>query len=274
VSMGRRRWRSWLATRRKLLRISRLATALVGPRHRRHRRRIEIDVTWACNLNCYNCNRSCEQAPTTERMTLEQIRRFVADSVARGIRWERIRLLGGEPTLHPDLFEIIDALRVYRDVHSRDTQLEVATYGHGPRVRAVLARLPSDVTVIDTAKRSLVQPHFKSFNVAPQDLRAYRRADYRNGCWIIEACGSGLGPYGFYPCAIAAGIDRVAGLDAGRKSLPSDDDDMADLLDRFCRLCGHFKQERERTIEGPQASASWDAIYRTYRERRPMLTRY
>jgi hypothetical protein len=269
-----RRWRTWFATHRKLLRISRFATQIVGPRYRRHRRRIEIDVTWACNLNCYNCNRSCEQAPTAERMTLEQIGRFVADSVARGIRWERIRLLGGEPTLHPELPAILDALRAYRDLHSHDTRLEIATNGHGPRVRAVLARLAPDVVVIDTAKRSPVQPHFKSFNVAPQDLRAYRHADYRNGCWIIETCGFGLGPYGFYPCAIAAGIDRVAGFDAGRKTLPSDEDDMADLLDRFCRLCGHFKQERERTIDGPQSSRSWEALYRAYREGRPTLTRY
>jgi hypothetical protein len=272
--MPPRPWRAWLATRRKLFRVSRIATRLAGPRYRRHRRRIEIDVTWACNMSCYNCNRSCEQAPTNERMTLEQIRRFVAESVAGGIRWERIRLVGGEPTLHPDLPEILAALRTYRDEHSRDTQLEIATNGHGPRVRGVLARLPPDVVVIDTAKESPVQPHFKSFNVAPQDLRAYRRADFRNGCWIIERCGFGLGPYGYYPCAVAAGIDRVAGFDAGRKTLPSDSDDMDDLLARFCRLCGHFKQQREQTIDGPRTSPSWDALYRTYRERRPALTRY
>jgi hypothetical protein len=272
--MPGRRWRAWLATRRKLFRISRIATRLVGPRYHRHRRRIELDVTWACNLNCYNCNRSCEQAPTTERMTVEQIRRFVDESVAGDVRWERIRLLGGEPTLHPDLPEILDALRTYRDVHSPDTRIEIATNGHGPRVRGVLARLPPDVAVVDTAKRSPVQPDFKSFNVAPQDLSAYRRADFRNGCWIIEHCGFGLGPYGYYPCAVAAGIDRVAGLDAGRKTLPSDADEMADLLNRFCRLCGHCKQERERSVDGPRASPSWDALYRAYRKRRPALSRY
>jgi hypothetical protein len=270
----RRRWRRWIATRRKLLRISRAATWVLGPRYRRHRRRIEIDVTWACNLNCENCNRSCEQAPTNERMTLEQVRRFLAESVARDVRWERIRLLGGEPTLHPELDGIVAALREYRDLHSPDTRLEIASNGYGPRVRAVLAALPPDVVVVGAAKDSPVQPQFKSFNVAPQDLPRYRRADFRNGCWIIERCGFGLGPYGYYPCAIAAGIDRVAGADAGRKMLPSDGDDMADLLDRFCRLCGHFKRERETSIDGPRASRSWHALYRAYRQRRPVLGRY
>ena len=263
-----------LATGRKRLRLSRLATWLLGPRYRRHRRRLEIDVTWACNLDCDNCNRSCGQAPTTERMTLEQIRRFVADSVARGVLWERIRLLGGEPTLHPEFVEILGALRAYRDAHSPDTRLEVATNGHGARVRAVLDRIPADVGVIDTAKRSHVQPGFKSFNVAPQDLPAYRRTDFRNGCWIIDRCGSGLGPHGFYPCAIAAGIDRVAGFDVGRKTFPADADGMEDLLDRFCRLCGHFKREREGPLDGPRTSPSWDGLYRVHRARRPRLTRY
>ena len=207
-------------------------------------------------------------------MTADQIRRFVGESVAHGIRWERIRLIGGEPTLNPELPAILDALRAYRDAHSADTRLEVATNGHGARVRTVLDRLPLDVAVIDTAKRSPVQPQFKSFNLAPCDVAAYRAADFRNGCWIIEKCGFGLGPNGYYPCAIAAGIDRVAGFDLGCKALPADDDDMTDLLDRFCRLCGHFKREREPALDGPCASASWTDLYRSYRERRPSLTRY
>ena len=52
----------------------------IGPRYRRSRTRVELDITWACNLRCFNCNRSCEQAPTGESMTLDQIRRFVDES--------------------------------------------------------------------------------------------------------------------------------------------------------------------------------------------------
>src|SRR5512136_1024527 len=51
-------------------RISPPATRLLGPRYRRSRDRIDIDITWDCNLRCYHCNRSCQQAPTEERMTI------------------------------------------------------------------------------------------------------------------------------------------------------------------------------------------------------------
>jgi hypothetical protein len=235
---------------------------------------IEIDVTYACNLGCFNCNRSCEQAATGEHMSVRQIERFVAESVARGIRWERIRLLGGEPTLHPDIFAILDLLRAYRNEHSPATRLEIGTNGYGGKVRRVLALIPPDVTVIDTRKTGPVQPAFKTFNVAPQDLLAYRWADYRNGCWIIEKCGTGLGPSGYYPCAVAAGIDRIVGHDVGRHRLPDDEDGMEDQLARFCRLCGHFKQERNGPTSGPVQSRSWRDAYARYRNSPPHLTRY
>src|SRR5262249_20587376 len=85
-------------------RVQKPVTALLGPQYRRSRDFIEIDITYACNLNCYNCNRSCEQAPTGEHMTVEQVERFVAESVAAGKQWKRIRLLGGEPTVHKNFF--------------------------------------------------------------------------------------------------------------------------------------------------------------------------
>lgn len=272
-TLGRALRDAW-ALARKLWRLSRPVTWMLGPRHHRHRRRIEVDVTWACNLRCFNCNRSCEQAPTNDHMTLDQIESFVRETVARGIRWERIRLLGGEPTVHPSFLEIVRILRAYRAEHSPDTVLEVATNGHGEHVTSVLARLPADVVVLNTAKTSPAQPGFRSFNAAPSDSGRYRFSDYRNGCWIIEKCGFGLGPNGYYPCAIAAGIDRVVGADAGRPSLPLDDDDMTDQLDRFCRLCGHFKVERERGVDGPVQSPVWKAAYARHRAQPARLTRY
>jgi len=268
------RWRRRWATLRKLLRVSRLGTAVCGLRHRRARRLIEIDITYACNLRCFNCNRSCEQAPTTEHMTCAQIERFVAETIARGIRWERIRLLGGEPTLHPDLWDIIGILRRYRDGFSPSTRLEIATNGYGETVARVLARMPSDVIVIDTGKTGRVQPTFRTFNVAPQDLATNRFADYRNGCWIIEKCGTGLGPSGYYPCAVAAGIDRIVGHDAGRPHLPDDEDGMEDLLARFCRLCGHFNQTRNEPVFGPVQSGTWRELYERHRAAPRPLTRY
>jgi hypothetical protein len=253
-------------------RVRPLATRALGPRHRRSRRRIELDITWACNLRCFNCNRSCEQAPTGEGMTVAQVRRFVDESLAAGQRWERIRVLGGEPTLHPHFHEILEELLRYRAAVP-EVVIEVATHGHGERTRAALARLPDGVTVEDTKKDSAVQP-FQAFNLAPIDDPAYAGADFANGCPVTEVCGVGLGPYGYYPCAVAAGIDRIFGLDLGRRRLPADDDDLVDQLRAFCRLCGHFRREVEAPVTAPVQSESWRAAYARWRSSPPSLERY
>lgn len=254
------------------LRISSRATRWLGPRHRRSRTRIEIDVTWACNLRCFNCNRSCEQAPTGEQMTVEQIARFVDESLAAGQRWERIRVLGGEPTLHPAFFAILDELLRYKAAVPA-VRIEVATHGHGERTRAALARLPPGIEVDDTAKESPLQP-FSSFNVAPVDRPDYADADFANGCAVTSDCGIGLTPYGYYPCAVAGGIDRIFGLDLARRRLPAEEDDLEDQLRAFCRRCGHFKREAEPPVAHPVVSESWREAYARWRRAPPTLGRY
>jgi hypothetical protein len=255
-------------------RVTRPATRLLGPQYLRARRLIEIDITYACNLNCYNCNRSCEQAPTGEHMTVQQIEAFLKESTSRGLHWERIRLLGGEPTVHKHFFEILDLVRAYKRDFSPETMIEVITNGHGDKVNAAIEKIPSDVVISNTSKETKVQPTFGSFNVAPKDRTEYALADFSNGCWIIKNCGMGLGPSGYYPCAVAGGIDRIFGWDLGRKTLPADDDDMHDLLEKFCQHCGHFKRRLEPTLDGPLMSPTWREAYERYRRRRPKLTKY
>ncbi len=106
-------------------RIGPRGTRALGPRYRRSRNRIEIDVTWACNLLCDNCNRSCRQAPTGEHMTVGQIQRFLEQSRERKIRWREIHITGGEPALHPDFGEIVRLVLEYRIRYSRRTKVQV-----------------------------------------------------------------------------------------------------------------------------------------------------
>jgi hypothetical protein len=234
---------------------------------------VEIDITWACNLRCNNCNRSCEQAPTGEGMTLGQIQHFVDESIGAGQQWRRIRLLGGEPTLHPQFLEMVDVLRAWRDAHAPGCQIEVASNGYGDKVRGMLARIPADVHVDNTQKSTVEQP-FLSFNIAPVDQRRYRHADYRNACWVSENCGVGLTASGWYPCAIAGGIDRIVGHDMGRQTLPAPTDDLHDQLETFCRGCGGFKRQAQTPVTQPVMSRFWNRAYGTWKERPPMLTRY
>lgn len=240
------------------------ATRLLGRPFARSRRYIELDITYRCNLRCPNCNRSCTQAPEDLEMTPDQIRAFVRESIAAGVQWERIHLMGGEPTLHRDFGVILDVLRHYRAHHNPDMRIVLCSNEQGPAVRRALARLPADIDIRTSPPTS--RPRlFRPFNMAPRDQRRYRWADYGSGCRIMAECGMGLTPLGYYPCAIAGGIDRVFGYRLGRSHLPGVQDSMEDLLEVFCPLCGHFGfawPTRKARI-----SPSWQKAYRRFKDR-------
>jgi len=218
----------------------------------------EIDITYRCNLKCLNCNRSCSQAPSRQEMPVAAIAAFIEQSLDQGIQWKRIRLLGGEPTLHSRIFEIVDLLSNYQARHNPGLHLVLGTNFHGRRVRRVLARLPENVRIKSTLKTSR-ENLFRPFNVAPCDTIYHRGSDYTCGCRIIAECGLGLTPSGYYMCAIAGGIDRIFQYRLGRRHLPAAADALTDQMAVFCRLCGHFGFQWP--TRKTKMSATWRRAY-------------
>lgn len=254
------------------IRVQRPITALLGYQYQVATDNIEIDLTCLCNLRCNNCNRSSAQAPEATHIDLAAVRQFVDDSLSARRHWSRIRVLGGEPTLHPDFMKILNELERYREAHP-DTSIQLVTNGYGSKVKRILQSIPKSIYVENSSKSSNVQPGFGPFNLAPQDSALYSWADYSNGCAIASTCGLGLTPQGYYPCAIAEGIDRVMGLQRGRSRLPPPSDEMRDLMDNACRLCGRFRDghyvpERLRPpLLKQETSPSWQKIYEDWRSR-------
>lgn len=69
---------------------------------------IEIDITYRCNLHCFNCDRSCAQARDELDMDPVQIQDFIEKSESTHHEWKRIRILGGEPLMHPEIGRILE----------------------------------------------------------------------------------------------------------------------------------------------------------------------
>jgi radical SAM family protein len=228
------------------------------------REHIEIDVTYRCNLKCINCNRSCAQAPSKAELTVSDLEKFLKQSIAQQVQWKRIRILGGEPTLHSRIFDIIDLLKTYQLEHNPSVRLVLGTNYFGNQVHRVLEKLPASIEIKSTLKISRVNL-FKPFNVAPVDTYFNRYSDYTCGCRIMEDCGLGLTPSGYYMCAVAGGIDRIFQYHLGRKELPVPLDTLTDQMLAFCRLCGHFgfQWPTRRT----KKSKTWRSAYRKYSEK-------
>lgn len=256
----------------KTIELNKIVSRFFDIRYKPNHQRIEIDITHACNLHCYNCNRSCTQAPTNEYMTVEQVKKFVHESVEKARKWEKIRIMGGEPTLHPHLFDILSTLVAFKKNYSPKTRLILVSNGYGPKVRRVLERIPEAIEVENTAKITIAQK-FDTFNVAPADLDQYKGKDFSRGCFLTVFCGIGLNRYGYYPCAVGGGIDRVYGFNIGKKTLPPDNDTMREQLQTLCRYCGHFKWSTAK-IKQEEISASWKEIYEKVKKEKPTLSIY
>ena len=259
--------------------------------------KIEIELTTACNLKCNNCDRSCGQAPSTEHMSLDQLRKFIDESVKHGKKWRKIIIQGGEPLIHPNIHEALQLFVDYKNQHSPGTFLRITTNGYGTRVKKVLESLPREINVMNTGKIPLddnghvqitgrPETEFDTYHIATVDsIDASKNAaiDYSKGCHILETGGLGLTRYGYYPCGAGASVDRVFGFNVGAKSL----EEMRSpafraSLQKLCRHCGHFKAKGRYDLKDAApltspdqaTSESWRVAFTQYKENQAKLSDY
>lgn len=231
---------------------------------------IEIDITYRCNLHCFNCDRSCTQAIDESDMELTQIRRFLELSEQNGHNWKRIRVLGGEPLMHPEIAAILNELNSYKIRHP-SCLIQIYTNGLIP----VKISIPSGIILENTAKTSPVN-RFDPYNVAPCDLNP---KFVPKGCWITRDCGIGFNCNGFYICGAGAAIDRVFGFGVAADS--PDTIDTQKQYSALCKYCGHclhpeYRNSKNRIpLSSPSLSShSWSEAYTKYKEHKPKLKRW
>ena len=82
----------------------------ICPDHEQHGCILIIELTDNCNLRCPTCYAASGPERETHR-SLEQIERMLDRAVANEETPAVVQLSGGEPTLHPQLFEILAAVR-------------------------------------------------------------------------------------------------------------------------------------------------------------------
>lgn len=236
---------------------------------------LEIEITTECNLRCLNCNRSCRQAPSKENMSLEQIRKFIDESKKFNVTWDKgVSILGGEPTLHPDIDKII--IELYRGL---DRQIRLFTNGVSIKKGTNILKRIENIVEVNSDKHGIYN-YFVPFNMAPVDDKRFKEDDVLNYCKIIFDCGFGLSRYGFYVCGPGASIDRIFGFDIGIKSLKEVNwyrlNQQRQVLCRFCGLLpfGGYDPYKNRITNEERISQSWINAYDKYKRKRPIMELY
>jgi hypothetical protein len=145
------------------------------PDHEQHSCLALIEITEHCNLTCPVC--FADSSPARTSFTpLAKIERMLDALVASEGEPDLVQISGGEPTLHPDFFEILDAVRARPIRH-------VMVNTNGLRI----AREPDFVAKLAQNKRGLeVYLQFDSLsrdalvNLRGADLRKIRQQALEN----------------------------------------------------------------------------------------------
>jgi hypothetical protein len=163
---------------------------------------LELNITLECNQQCNHCNRLCNLYPDrTERMTLAQVEKFIRQ--CRSSPLNKIKVLGGEPLLHPDFSKIYNLL-VDAKKDKIISGIKVNTNGSVKR--------PQDIDYSQSRwlwSKPFKKGHFP-FLWHPKDLGFDLGAKYN--CRTIKVCGISLDKYGYLPCSPAIMIVRLFGL--------------------------------------------------------------
>lgn len=219
---------------------------------------IEIDITNACIHSCSNCTRFCGHHKKPFYMSFNEFKNAV-DSLEDydGM----VGIIGGEPTLHPDLERFVDYIREKRvkaikkmargPIRDMQTNI-ISTVDRAQSNVLFLSSLSSGYykyfeVINDTFCRQLLNDHKNE--VMHQALLMPRKelgipdeewVKKRDDCWIQNSWSATITPKGAFFCEVAGALDMLFDGPGGWKVEPGWIDrrpeDFKDQL-HWCELC-------------------------------------
>mgnify|MGYP001561241107 CR=1 FL=1 len=207
---------------------------------------IEIQILLACGWDCHACDQLSNYHGISfvkkGTMTVAQIQHFVDELKAVNGYFGRARIVGGEPTGHPKLAEIIKLLHSELVATGHIGHLEIVTNGDG---QAKLEALKPFIQKVRVSNEKDKQKHHSSNMRATPSSLGYEG----KRCGQPEFCGWSLSYYGFAPCSSGAGIMRLRDLMPQQQvvSLPvGKTDEVWPQLQQLCNNCYHGLKDEDK----------------------------
>lgn len=215
---------------------------------------VEFCLTYRCNIKCNNCSNLCTQAPFHGDLSIDDVARFIHESVEYKWPWKIITIHGGEPALHPQFQQICGMLANYRDRFNRECRIwclsNVSTDGIRERLKFINHEYK--IGIGDSPKiGSNVAPSgapilYVPVNRSPVDAGE----EPTDGCFQTTDCGICFNYLGFWECSPAGAAARVFGYEPmARHIWELDPVRLASGFSLHCRHCGFASTKAKRVFE-------------------------
>lgn len=213
---------------------------------------IHVDITQYCFDNCLYCSRYNRHQRQDHKYHMPLA---MFEDALHSLRFfpNRIGLMGGEPTLHPQFDKICEILQKepYRPEHGKYNgyrRYSLFTAGGKKyeqyKASGLLGRTFEYVAINEHKSTQKAVCRHQPTTIAIGEAVANKNLRDRliDDCWAQKTWCPNITPKGAFFCELASAIDRVIDGPGGWKL--TDDwwnktpDQYKDQVDRYCHLCG------------------------------------
>lgn len=169
--------------------------------------RFGIVPTYKCNLACQHCNRQIDLFPWQEsELSVSAVK--TAGLIVRGAGLDvlKIRLTGGEPTMHPQMREIVREIQTTWQPTQMTVVMSNLTKKSRPNIGEFNARY------CHGTHRTKIETH-QPWMISPHDLGIKSQVGVEHDCFIQKGCGRLFDAFGFSFCIFAGAMGRLLRID-------------------------------------------------------------
>jgi hypothetical protein len=200
-------------------------------------------------------------------MSLEAFKKYVDIIEPLITKTSGLRIMGGEPTLHPQLFEMLEILAA-RIRPKMSWGINICSNGVGDQVNEVLNKIRAKYTshtiysdlemnlsvrfpteeqflIIESKKKAMdayVKRHANIYQ-AVQDVYPDLK-DYSEDCFVLKNCGYGITPKGIFICSTIPYIATIMKLPGGLDHFPSEEEEKEQKR-MYCKYCAMASTRKE-----------------------------
>lgn len=217
-------------------------------------RMIELDIVDSCEMKCRLCVRGCGlDSPfiIRRRLELSDIHKFIKESIETNIKWKIIKVVGGEPTLHPDIIKIINLLK--NEYCNINKSVKIYFFSHNATKKAkevnssISSRVDKFVDYYNWKNKIYKKtigiidyPHHYSPYIVPSEVG--KKSAIENGfCMIPNECGLGFSSLGYTVCCDMHNfirLDKKKYSKINRLQDLMNADKFINQMLEYCHICG------------------------------------